>query len=358
MPDQNQDARHSQITDYAWPDAEHRTLIGKRVPRVDAPAKVSGQAKYTYDVHRPGMLYGKVVRCPYAHARIVGIDTSAAEKLPGVKAIHIVQQPGTTIHWAGDDVVTIAAIDELAAEDAARLVKVKYEQLPHLVSDAEPPTGAGGPAGPMSEHDIWDATDLMADEQVAADVEKRGVSFHATDAVLAQLKKFEMPDVIVEAIRKAPYKSFEENSTSVYQRAATLSQGDPDKAFAEADVVSEGVYGLPVITHCCLESHGSIMEWPKQDHLLTHMSTQGVSAIGAQLAEPLGIPAANIQIRQEHIGGGFGSKFAVDRWNVAAAQLSKKAGGLPVRIMLERDAEFAVAGARPSAYARVKVAAR
>src|SRR6266550_3659757 len=175
MPNQDRDAPHPQSSNYAWPDAEHRTLIGKRVPRVDGPAKVSGQAKYTYDVHRSGMLYGKVVRCPYAHARIVSIDTAAAEKAPGVKAIHVVQQPGTTIHWAGDDVVAIAAIDELAAEDASRLVKVKYEQLPHLVSDAEPPADAGGPAGPMSEHDIWDTTDLMADEQVAADVEKRGV---------------------------------------------------------------------------------------------------------------------------------------------------------------------------------------
>ncbi len=82
------------MPDYAWPDAEHRTLIGKRTTRVDASAKVSGQAKYTYDVHRSGMLYGKVLRCPYAHAKVVSIDTSAAEEMPGVKAVHIVQGPG------------------------------------------------------------------------------------------------------------------------------------------------------------------------------------------------------------------------------------------------------------------------
>ena len=115
------------MSDSAWPDAEHRNLIGKRIPRVDAPAKVSGQAKYTYDVHRPDMLFGKVVRCPYAHARIVSIDTSAAEKMPGVTAVYVVQQPGTVIHWAGDDVVAIAAVSELAAEDAARTVVVKYQ---------------------------------------------------------------------------------------------------------------------------------------------------------------------------------------------------------------------------------------
>src|ERR1035441_1830685 len=105
------------MPDYAWPDAQHRTLIGTRVSRVDSPAKVSGQAKYTYDVHRPDMLYGKVLRCPYAHAKIISIDTGAAEKMPGVKAVHIVQGPGTTIHWAGDEVVAVAAVDEPRSEE-------------------------------------------------------------------------------------------------------------------------------------------------------------------------------------------------------------------------------------------------
>src|SRR6266478_3124844 len=127
------------MPEFAWPDAQHRTLIGTRVTRVDSPAKVSGQAKYTYDVHRPGMLYGKVLRCPYPHAKVVSVDTSAAEKIPGVKAVHIVQGPGANIHWAGDDIVAVAAVDERVAEDAIRAIKVAYQQLPYLVSDAEPP---------------------------------------------------------------------------------------------------------------------------------------------------------------------------------------------------------------------------
>jgi xanthine dehydrogenase YagR molybdenum-binding subunit len=348
------------MSDYAWPVAGQRTLIGKPIPRTDSPAKVCGQAKYTYDVHRPGMLYGKLVRCPYAHAKIISIDVSAAEKMPGVEAIHIVQESGSTIFWAGDDVVAIAAVDEPTAEDAARLVKVEYQMLPHLVSDAEPPASAIGPAvGPMGQDDIWDLTDVISDEQVAAEVQKRGVRFRPTQAVLAQLKKFMMPDVIVEAVGKAPYSPLaDENLGSFYQKGYSQSQGDPAKAFSEAEVISEGLYGCSVITHCCLESHGSVMEWPDKDHLLSHMSTQGVSAIGAQLADPLNISAANIRVVQDHIGGGFGSKFAVDRWHVAAAQLSRKAGGRPVRIMLEREAELEVAGARPSAYARVRIAAK
>src|SRR5205807_3570047 len=110
--------------------------------------------------------------------------------------------------------------------------------------------------------------------------------------------------------------------------------------------------------HCCLESHGSVSEWTDADHLLTHISTQNVSGIPGQMAEPLQIPASNIRVHQDHIGGGFGSKFSPDRWGIFTAQISKKADGKPVRIMLERDAELEVAGARPSAYARVKVAAK
>lgn len=130
------------MPDYSWPDAEHRTLIGKRISRVDSPVKVSGRAKYTYDYRGTNMLFGKIVRSSCAKARIVSIDTSAAEKLPGVKAVEIIQKPGTIVNWAGDDIVAIAAIDESTAEDAARLIRIRYQPMPFLVSDAEPPADA------------------------------------------------------------------------------------------------------------------------------------------------------------------------------------------------------------------------
>src|ERR1700686_2636898 len=106
------------MPDYSWPAEDKRDLIGKRITRVDSPVKVSGQAKYTYDVLRPEMLYGKVRGCPYAHAKVVGIDTIAAEKMPGVKAVHVIQGPGANIHWAGDEIFAVAAVDEGTAEDA------------------------------------------------------------------------------------------------------------------------------------------------------------------------------------------------------------------------------------------------
>src|ERR1051326_7890109 len=146
MPDDN--------SKYAWPAPEQRSLIGKRISRVDGPEKVSGRAKYTYDVHRPGMLFGKVIRSPHAHAKVVSVDTSAAEKMPGVVAVHVIQGPGTDIQWAGDDVVVIAAIDEPTAADAARAVKVEYQPLPHFVDDFAEPKCVPESTGPLTQRDV------------------------------------------------------------------------------------------------------------------------------------------------------------------------------------------------------------
>ncbi|MBI4481372.1 MAG: xanthine dehydrogenase family protein molybdopterin-binding subunit [Acidobacteria bacterium] len=273
------------MAEYKWPEAGKRALIGKRTNRVDGPAKVSGSAKYTYDVKRPGMLYGKILRCPHAHARIVSIDTSEAEKLLGVKAVRIIQGPGTEIQWAGDEVVGVAAVEETIAEDALRKIKVQYEKLPHLVHEEE--------------------------------LEKVGD-------------------------RAKP--------------AAEQVSGDPDSAFKEAGVVVEGYYGLPVITHCALEAHGCVAEWEDEQNLTVWPSTQGVARVAGQFAETLGLPAGNVRALMQYVGGGFGAKFSPDRWGVETARLAKQAGK-PVKLMLERAPELMVAGARPSAFARIKVAA-
>src|SRR4051812_28049400 len=147
---------------YGWPEAKDRNLIGSRVSRVDGPEKVSGQAKYTYDFNAPGLLIGKMVRSPHAHCKVVSIDSSAAEKLPGVKAVKIVQGPGTEIHWAGDDIVAVAAVDEATAEDAVRAIKVQYQVLPHMVDDLTQPKNAVEDSGPLSIDDLV----FMFDNQV------------------------------------------------------------------------------------------------------------------------------------------------------------------------------------------------
>src|SRR2546425_12565695 len=118
---------------YDWPDAGERRLIGKRISRIDGPAKSSGQARYSYDANPPGLLFGKILRCPYAHAKITALDTSEAEKLAGVKAVRVIQGAGSEIQWEGDEVVSLAAVSEEIAEDAIRKIKIQYERLPHLV---------------------------------------------------------------------------------------------------------------------------------------------------------------------------------------------------------------------------------
>ncbi len=274
---------------YEWPAAGDRRLIGKSISRIDGPAKSSGRAKYSLDINLPGMLFAKSVNCPYAHVRIKSIDTSAAEKMPGVKAVRVIMGVGKEVQWAGDQVAAVSAVSEEIAEDAARAVKVEYEQLPFLVNEAD----------------------------------------------------------------------FDKDKTAGRTRqAAELKVGDPDKAFSDPDVVThEGHYGIPVITHCCLEPHGHVTEWMGPQSLRTFSSTQGVSAMPAQFAEALNIPANNVQTICRYIGGGFGSKFQMDAWGLASAQMAKDAGK-PVKYLLERAEELETAGCRPSGFARVKVGAK
>jgi len=348
------------VADYSWPDAANRTLLGTRVARVDGPVKVQGKAKYTYDYNPTGLLHGKIVRCPYAHARVKSVDISAAEHSPGVKAVKVMQGPGTEIHWGGDEIVGIAATSEQAARDAAKLVKIEYDVLPHVVIDeAEPPKELGNDNSPLSQDDIEDMlSNQVPEDEMVKTLMSRGITGRPSEELFKELPGYGVPPSVIKALREAPVKEAQKGPKSPYKRTAAQTQGDPQKTFADTSLVlSEGLYGIPVITHCCLESHGAASEWTDDKNLLVHMSTQNVSGIPGQMGGPLQMPASNIRVVQQHIGGGFGSKFGPDRWGILTAELSKLAGGKPVKIMLERDEELEVAGARPSAYARVKLAA-
>jgi len=293
-----------------------------------------------------------MVRCPHAHAKVAGIDTSTAEKIPGVKAVRIIQPVGTEIKWAGDDIVVVAAVDEPTAEDAVRAVKVQYEVLPHLVLDTEPPVAKVDEPHPLMMSDFRAFIARKApDSEIIARIQKDGIS--ADENVRGPVKTAGASEAVLEAIKNARLID-----PGYYRRVAAQTSGDPVKAFAESEVISEGLYGLAVITHCCLEAHGMIAEWSDDKNLVVHPSTQNVSGTASQMATPLEIPAANIKVHQDHIGGGFGSKFGPDSWGIECARISKLAGGKPVKLFLERNAELAVAGARPSAFARVKIGAK
>lgn len=140
------------------------------------------------------------------------------------------------------------------------------------------------------------------------------------------------------------------------KEAQPQTAGDPEAAMARATKTIRGEYGLPPVAHMCLEAHGQVVEWTGADALTAWCSTQAVSSLPGQFAEPLGVPASNVRVICEHIGGGFGSKFSPDSWGIAGAELARKAGA-PVRFVLDRDAEAAIAGDRPSAYAEVTVGA-
>ncbi len=130
-------------------------------------------------------------------------------------------------------------------------------------------------------------------------------------------------------------------------------QGSAADGFAQADTVIEGYYGIPCITHCCLESHGQVMEY-KDGQLMCWPSTQNVSGYSGGLTSELEMSADQISVDTQYMGGGFGSKFACDKWGVICGKLSKQSGR-PVKLMLERDQDQMIAGHRPSAYGKVKV---
>ncbi len=137
-------------------------------------------------------------------------------------------------------------------------------------------------------------------------------------------------------------------------RERARTEGEPDKAFQQADAVVQGRYGTAVITHCCLEAHGQVCE-VRDGELYVWPSTQNVSGYAGQIREAAGLPANKVHVDCQYMGGGFGAKFGPDSWGAIGVELAKKTGK-PVKLLLERDLELMIAGHRPSAYADVKLA--
>jgi xanthine dehydrogenase YagR molybdenum-binding subunit len=236
-------------------------LLGTAVKRIDGPDKVTGRARFTYDINRPGMLYGRMVRSPYPHAKIVSIDFAAAEKAPGVKAVLQWKEPGAEVLYQGDPVAAVAADTEERARDAARLVRVRYEPLPHVSTEAQS-MAAGAPK----------------------------------------------------------WHTAQENT----RPGARDETGDLEAGFREASQIVEGTYATHVITHVCLETHGAVCEW-EGDRLTAWVTTQAVHQCAQGFAQALGIPPSNVRVISQYMGGGFGSKFAPDSQGLICARLAKMA---------------------------------
>jgi xanthine dehydrogenase YagR molybdenum-binding subunit len=156
-----------------------------------------------------------------------------------------------------------------------------------------------------------------------------------------------------------PHLVNEEDLSKVGNRGKAVGEqvtGDPDQAFKEADATAEGHYGIPVLTHCCLEPHGQTIA-VKGDHVEYFPSTQNVYGIATDVGRALNIPVSNVHVNMDYMGGGFGSKFPADVWGIESAKMSQAAGGKPVKLFLDRATELSIAGNRPSVFANVKVAA-
>ncbi|GMV93670.1 MAG: oxidoreductase [Candidatus Hydrogenedentota bacterium] len=202
--------------------------------------------------------------------------------------------------------------------------------------------GVAGVWNEMNEGDeIVHAGQIVA--TVAATSEEIAQEAWRAVKVAYEVKQPQMNDTVLE------------NADEKEQRDEIPDAATVDKAYADAEVKIDGHYGLAPITHCCMEAHGQFAEMKDGDQYIWP-STQNVSAYAAGLTDAAGLPASQIHVDCQYMGGGFGSKFSSDQWGAICSRISKETGK-PVKLMLERDQELMVAGARPSAFANVKAGA-
>jgi 4-hydroxybenzoyl-CoA reductase alpha subunit len=292
------------------------SVIGTRVHRVDGVEKVTGAAKYTFDMVLPNMLYGKVLRSPHPHAKILSIDTSKAEKLIGVKAVvtgkdTVGKKQGIwrrfpelcdeeilcreKVRYIGDAVAAVAAIDEDTAEEALDLIDVEYEPLPAVFNPME----------------------AIAEEapQIHEGVELNiNINRH-------------------------------------------IEWGNVDDAWKDCDHIIEEQYVCSPQAHVCMETHDALASFDHNGKLTMWTSTQAAYYIQVLAADMLGIREGDVRCINPYTGGGFGSKFELDSAQFCAALLSQKIRR-PIKIVLSREEEFTATKRRTPMYYFVRLGAK
>ncbi|MCH8190850.1 MAG: molybdopterin-dependent oxidoreductase [Chloroflexi bacterium] len=278
------------------------SIIGESLPRLRLPEALTGEAKFVADIKLPGMLHGKVLRSPYAHARIAAIDAGAAARLPGVHAVltpndapHGRVAPDmpildTEVRFVGDEVAAVAAEDEETAQGALGLIEVEYQPLP-FVTDAR-----------------------FALEQGAPPVHAGG--------------------------------------NLVGGKPLTLARGDVDEGFAQADRIFEETFTTPAHSPASLEPRVAIAAW-EADRLTVWKASRGVHMDQRSLAMALEIPHETIRVICPHMGAGYGGKDET-RLAVLAAVLAQRARR-PVKIELTREEEIVAGRTRHATVTTVKV---
>jgi xanthine dehydrogenase YagR molybdenum-binding subunit len=245
-----------------WDLSTQWKVVGKDHPRVDAVAKATGRAKYSYDIRFEDLIYAKLLRSPHAHARVKRVDLAKAKALEGV--IFTESYEGNTVIFAGQHVAGVAAVSEQILDDALALIQVEYEILPCAVT-IEDSLRQGAPEVIEGRKNVEEGRHRPADlEKVQA----------------------------------------------MHQRA---------------DVVIEQEYRTQVQTHSCLETHGCVCKW-EDGKLTVWASTQGTFSVRQGMARSLGVPESSVTVITEHMGGGFGSKFGIDAWDAFCARAARAAG--------------------------------
>lgn len=293
-------------------------VIGTRPVRPDGVEKVTGKAQYGADINLPGLIYGRILRSPHAHARILSIDTSAAEKYPGVLAtatyedfplaadrVEEIGESAVNLRELSDNILAsskalyrghaiaaVAATSTHAAEEAVKLIKVEYEVLPPVL----------------------DVRDAMREDAPLLN-ETRKTKSMAGDAS-------DKPSNIASHIR--------------------FQVGDIDKGIAESDFVIEREFNTKMVHQGYIEPHNATANWNSDGTLTVWTSTQGSFSVRNQLAEILHMPVARIRVVPMEIGGGFGGKLPIYLDPVAAV-LSRKSGR-PVKVTMNRQEVFEGSG--------------
>ena len=292
-------------------------IIGTRVPRPDGIDKVTGKAAYGADISAPGMLHGRILRSPHAHARIKSIDVSAAAKAEGVKAIVTAADFATPdddgmidirdnclalekVLYDGHAVAAVAATSKAAAKAAIRLIKVDYEILPHV-------------------------TDVDEAMKPDAPVVQEG-----------------------RALENVPVGMSQNVTTHV-----EFGHGDLDAGFAKADKIVERTFKTAATHQGYIEPQACMANLGSDGRGELWCCTQGQYMVRANCAEILGIEASQLRVTSSEIGGGFGGKTTTFIEPVALA-LSRKSGK-PVKIVMTREDVFRATGPTVSTSMDVKI---
>ena len=311
-------------------------VVGTRPIRHDGLDKVTGRAKYGADVQLPGLLHGKVLRSPHAHARILSIDTSKAESLPGVRAVVTAQDlpivgdqamdlaetmgnarllsENVLAHhkvlYKGHALAAVAATSPHIAEEALKLIQVEYEVLPTV----------------LTVHDAM----------------KEGAPLlHEGMTTMA----------VVERFSKGTDTGVVSNIASHIQ----FKRGDLDQGFKDADVIVEREFETKTVHQGYIEPHTSTSLWATDGHITIWTSTQGPFSVRQQTAAILTVPESMVKVIPMEIGGGFGAKIST-YLDPVAALLSRKSGH-PVKIVMTRKEEFEGTGPTSGTSMRAKIGA-